>query len=140
MAAAMESDATGRVPVSTWEGMGPNGPGSPMSSKATESSGDTPQSRGRRSQLQGDTTTADDRVGGGLQDVTPASGLIPAVGNGMGRRKGRDGSNNDIHMAMDLTRRIKSCREWREVQALFEAEVQRYNQIHVSATVVAMRR
>ena len=70
----------------------------------------------------------------------PDGGQIPAVRNGNRRKKGRDGSNYDVNMAMDLTRRIKACREWREVQALFEAEVQRYNQIHVSATVVAMRR
>ena len=55
----------------------------------------------------------------------------------LGTRRGRA---RDLHSQMVLTRRIKACRSWRSLQELYGAEVQRYNCIHYSATIVALRR
>ena len=41
---------------------------------------------------------------------------------------------------MEATRRIKSCRSWRQLLELYRTEGQWYNHIHVSATIVALRR
>ena len=42
--------------------------------------------------------------------------------------------------AAALTRHIKSCRSWRELQGLFISRGWQYNAVHISATVVALRR
>ena len=89
----------------------------------------------------------DSRHGGEEKVPTEVSASLTAGGLkgapkrslGVERRSSRS-TNREVHYAMDLTRRIKSCRGWREVQALFEEEEGQYNEIHVSATVVAVRR
>ena len=89
----------------------------------------------------------EDIQNGGEDEVTVVeTSTSSSAGGGKGapRRRGggetRSSSNRELHQAMDLTRRIKACLAWREVQALFEAEAGQYNEIHVSATVVAVRR
>ena len=58
----------------------------------------------------------------------------------------RNGINDEIpggitrSPAVLLTRKIKSCRSWKELQDLYMDRGGQYNEIHISATIVTLRR
>lgn len=61
---------------------------------------------------------------------------------GPARNYNNDDTSRGISRSPDvlLTRKIKSCQSWRELQDLYMDMGDQYNEIHISATIVALKR